>query len=266
MFRSLIEVIRECCKNSHRLITVSAYNLAFQYNQTKLKLLWTIINPVLQSLTYYLAFHIGMRNNSPIEGVSYLCWMLTGVIPWFYISIVMMGGVNSIVASSGILKNMKYPVSIIPVSTVCTEFIAHLCYMIVLIVIQLLSGVVFGLGILYIFYFFICEFFLLLGYTFLMSSLNVFIRDLQRMVGPAVRLLFFLTPICWSEKGTVMEDAQRWNPIAYLIEGFRGSMLHNGEFSFENWQHGYFWGITIFLLLIGCWIHRKLKPTFVDYL
>lgn len=266
MLRSLGTVIKDCWQNRRRLLAISAYNLSFQYNQTKLKLLWTIINPILQSLTYWLAFRVGMRSNSPIEGVSYLCWMLTGLIPWFFISTIMLSGLTSIISSSGILKNMKYPVSTIPVSTVCTEFLTHICYMAVLVVIQFISGIKYGPGIIYLLYFFICEFFLFLGYTFLFSTLTIFFRDLQRILSAVVRLLFFLTPVCWNVKGSPMESVQKWNPLTYIIEGFRGSMLHNGDFSFEPWQHCYFWGITIVTLIIGCWLHSKLKPTFVDYL
>lgn len=266
MLRSLGTVIKECLKNRRRLIAVSAYNLSFQYNQTKLKLLWTIINPILQSLTYWVAFGIGLRSNSPIEGIPYLCWMLSGVIPWFYMSIVMSVGANSIISSAGILKNMNYPVSIIPVCTVCTEFFAHMFYMLVLVAIQLLSGVSYGIGALYVFYFLICEFFFFLGFTFLTSTLTVFFRDLQRIISVSARLLFFLTPICWVVKDTVVEEASKWNPIAYMVDGIRDSMLYNANFSFEEWQHWYFWGITLALLVIGCWLHCKLRPKFVDYL
>ncbi len=266
MLHTSIKVIKECWHSRHRLAAISVYNLSFQYNQTKLKLLWTLLNPILQSMTYWLAFHVGMRSDSPIDGISYLCWMLTGLVPWFFLSNVMMGGLNSIISSSGIIKNMKFPISTIPISTVLTEFLAHLCFLAVLIIIHVLSGVKYEISIIYLPYFMLCEFMLMLGYTFLMSSLTVFFRDLQRIISAAVKLLFFLTPVCWNAAGTPMESVQKWNPLAYIIEGFRRSMLYDDVRCFEPWEHLYFWGLTILLMIFGIRIHSKLKPVFVDFL
>ena len=81
MRKALCGVITECWKNRRRTLAVAAYNLNFQNNQTKLKLLWTILNPLLQAGTYWLAYHVGLRIVSPIQGVPYLAWMLTGLVP-----------------------------------------------------------------------------------------------------------------------------------------------------------------------------------------
>lgn len=266
MFKAIRSVCRECWRCRKRLVSMSLYNLLFQYNQTKLKLLWTFLNPLLQALTYWLAFYVGMRASSPVEGVSYLCWMLTGLMPWFFISGTMMTGLNSIISGAGIIKNMKFPISSIPVSTVLTEFITHLCYMVILVFVQLISGIRYGPLLGFVPYFMLCELVFLIGYTFLMSALTVFFRDLQKLVSSIVRLMFFLTPVCWSDKGTPMEYIQKWNPFAYILKGFRASMLNQDMAVFESWEHVYFWGISILFLLFGIWVHKKLRPSFVDYL
>lgn len=266
MIKSIASCISECWHNRRRLLAVSIYNFKFQFNQTKLNLIWAILNPLLQALTYWFVFHIGMRTNSPVDGVSYLTWMLTGLLPWFYISFVLQSGVNSIVAARGIICNMAYPTSIIPVCTVLTEFISHLFFMAVLIAIQLVSGVRYGLQTFGVLYYMVAGSIFLIGFTFLFSTITVYFRDMQKFMALIVKLLFFITPICWVNQGELMESIQKWNPLTYIIEGYRSTMLYNELFPQTAFQHGYFWLLTLLMLVVGIHLHMKLRSGFVDVL
>lgn len=267
MIRAIKTVLQECWTGRKRMFAISAYNLSFQNNQTKLKLLWTVLNPTLQAATYWLAYNVGLRVTSPIEGIPYLAWMLTGLVPWFFISTVMSTGAMCMVSNRIIFKNMNYPLGTIPVSSVCTDFLSHLCYMVVLVIIQLFSGVRYTSGVLGTFYYMAAAFFLMLGYTFLFSTLTVFVRDIAKVIQSVVRLLFFITPICWSlTPNNPLAGIMKWNPTVYIINGYRDCMLYQGVISASPEQHLSFWVVTVLLLLLGIWLHWKLRDSFVDYL
>ena len=267
MIRAFKTVLRECWTDRKRMFAVSAYNLTFHNNQTRLKLLWTVLNPTLQAATYWLAYNVGLRITSPIEGIPYLAWMLTGLMPWFFISTVMSTGALCMVSARAIFKNMRYPLGTIPVSSVCTDFLSHLCYMVVLVVVHLCSGVRYNLGVLWVFYYMAAAFFLMLGYTFLFSTLTVFVRDIAKVIQSVVRLLFFITPICWTlSPDNPLAGIMRWNPFMYIINGYRDAMLYHGVPSASPEQHGFFWGVTAAALLLGVWLHWRLRDSFVDYL
>lgn len=265
MIQAIRAVFRECWNDRRRMLAVSAYNLSFQNNQTKLKLLWTILNPVLQAGTYWFAYYVGLRVTSPIQGVPYLAWMLTGLVPWFFISALMTSGPLCIVSARAIIKNMSYPMGTIPVSTVCTELLSHLCYMLVLIAIQIGIGVRYGIGVLWVFYYMAAAFFLMLGYTFFFSTITVFVRDTAKLLQAVVRLLFFITPICWSlPPDNPLYGVMQWNPLLYVINGYRDAMLYRGVITAPPWQHVWFWTVTAVVLLVGVWLHWKLRDYFVD--
>ena len=267
MIQAIKTVLQECWIDRKRLLAISAYNLSFQNNQTKLKLLWTVLNPTLQAATYWLAYNVGLRITSPIQGIPYLAWMLTGLIPWFFISMVMTNGAMCMVSARVIFRNMKYPLGTIPVSSVCTDFLSHLCYMLVLIIIQLFGGVRYTVGVLWLFYYMAAAFLLMLGYTFFFSTLTVFVRDIAKIIQSVVRLLFFITPICWSlTPDNPLAGIMKWNPIVYIIDGYRDTMLYHGIISASPEQHLSFWAVTAVLLLLGTWLHWKLRDSFIDYL
>ena len=77
-----------------------------------------------------------------------------------------------------------------------------------------------------------------------------------------------MTPIMWSY--TIIPYKLQWiaklNPMYYIVEGYRDTLLNNVYF-FENfWQTAYFWLITSFLFIMGMSIFKKLKPHFSDVL
>lgn len=260
-------VISECYKNRRRMVAVAKYNLRFQNIHTKLNFLWAILNPILQSATYFIAYHVGLRISSPIDGIPYLAWMLTGLMPWFCISNMINQGTNSILSARAIVKSMKYPMATIPISTVMTEMLSHFIYMIVLVAVQLISGVKYNIGILWIFYYMFALFCFMLGYTFVFSTLTVFIRDIQKIVNVVIRLLFFITPICWQlVPDTPLAKIMYWNPIMYIIDGYRQAMLYGGVMTADIIQHIYFWILTLVLIILGMNFHCKLRGYFIDYM
>ena len=266
MFSSMNTVIKECGSNFRQLLTMSWYDFQFQYNQTKLKLIWSVLNPASQCVVFYLVFYLGMGIRPPQNDVSFLPWLLTGLIPWTFISSVLMSGGNSILQATGIILNMRYPMAIIPVGTVLKELISHFAALLVLMPLQYFWGIRYTAALCWLPYFILCEVLFLSGYTLFFSTLTVFFRDIPRIIGVFVRLLYFLTPVFWTPSSESAKWLVAWNPFAFLIEGYRGSMLYRGAFEIMPWQHAYFWILTLFLLIFGSVLHVKLRPYFADYL
>lgn len=260
-------VLRECWWNKDQILRIAQIQLKIQYSSTKLKLLWTFLNPTIQVLTYWLVFQVGLQVRSAVEGVPYIAWMYTGLVPWLFISATLVSGAGSIVAMRNIVMNMKYPLSTIPVASVCTELCSHLLNLVVLILVQLICGVRYDLHFFGLFYFVFCAWSFLVGYSLLFSALHVIARDTQRLIQALIRLLFFFTPIAWApQEHTIMDVIIRLNPFAYIIEGYRGAMLLGGDYHIVTLQHIYFWLVTSAMFLGGCVVHMTLRPKFADYL
>ena len=266
MFSSTGTVLKECFQNFKQMLIMSWYDFRFQYNQTKLKLLWAVLDPATQCGVFYLVFYVGMGVRSPREDIGFLPWLLTGLIPWIFISGVLMAGSYSILSSAAIILNMRYPLAIIPIGAVLTRMMSHIASLFVLAGVHYLCGVRYTLALCWLLYFFLCENLFLIGYTFFFSTITVFFRDVPRIVSVLVRLLYFLTPIFWTPANEQAQWVTAWNPFSFLIAGYRGAMLYQGEFDIMPWQHIYFWSLTLFLLTAGNALHVKLRPYFSDYL
>src|SRR5262249_33075950 len=67
-----------------------------------------------------------------------------------------------------------------------------------------------------------------LGLSLALSSLNVIFRDLEFLTGILIQILFFLTPIIYSETSlpAPTRAVLRWNPMYYIFPQWRSLVLH----------------------------------------
>jgi ABC-type polysaccharide/polyol phosphate export permease len=109
---------------------------------------------------------------------------------------------------------------------------------------------------------------LVLGLSWITSSVVPFFRDLQQVIQLFTRIGFWFTPIFWSIE-RVPEKYQflvKANPAFYLIQGYRDSLADKKWF----WEHPYytlyFWVLTLVIFAVGSIVFRRLKPHFADVL
>jgi lipopolysaccharide transport system permease protein/teichoic acid transport system permease protein len=113
-----------------------------------------------------------------------------------------------------------------------------------------------------------CTIFLVLGLTWLTSSIVVFFRDLGQIIAMVVQFGFWLTPIFWSMKILPEEyhTMIQYNPAYYIVEGYRDSLIYNTWFWEKPELTIQYWVITAIFFFLGAVVFRKLRPHFADVL
>ena len=114
--------------------------------------------------------------------------------------------------------------------------------------------------------FMICELVFLTGFGLFASAVNFVFRDFQKIMSAVLRLLFYLSPVLWSPDSLPEKYrfALKLNPIAYILDGYRESILYNYPLSM-HWKYAlYFWAITVIMLVFGASVHKKLCRQFMD--
>jgi len=110
------------------------------------------------------------------------------------------------------------------------------------------------------------QLFFLYGATLLLSSLNVFYRDVQHLVGNILSLIFFLCPIIYSV-ATIPERFRftiDLNPFALFIVTYQ-ELLLNGTFpSLVHWGILLCW--SFFMVVIGDFIYQRYRESFAELL
>lgn len=99
----------------------------------------------------------------------------------------------------------------------------------------------------------------------------MFFRDMAQIVGILMQFGMWLTPIMWAPEmfpnhSKWLEQVLKINPVYYIVNGYRDSLLTNNLFWQRPLNTIYFWAVTVLLLIANLRIYMKLRPHFSDVL
>ncbi len=268
VFKAMFSVIAEIWNNKVRLFRLARYELKNQHGGTVLGFLWNFLNPALQIVVYWFVFAIGLRRGNDMQGVPYIVWLVIGIICWYYMNQAMLGADMSIISFTDVLKRMKFPMSIVPAKTVASNFITHLCSMVIVFGVVLGCGVKISSSVWLLPYFIFASTVFVTGYGLFASAINVVFRDFHNFSNTAMRFLFFISPVMWepAKDSKILNIVMKINPFAYILDGYRDAILYGRNFA-ENLDGALiFWTVTIVMFAFGCFVHIRLRHKFIDLL
>lgn len=239
-----------------------------RYSGTIFRGAWELTNPALTLLVFWFVFSVAFKAKGP-AGTPFILYFVTGYVPWLFFSESLNRGTQGVVAHSFLIKKMVFSSELLPFVYLTASAINHSLLLILAVIILLFNGVTVSWHWFQLAYYFLTLCAILIGLQWLLSALNVFNRDLGQGVGIVLNVWFWITPVVWVADGVVPSEYQ-WlihaNPIAYVIDGYRGSLLYQ-QAVWSNASHGlYVWSLALGLALIGANVFRRLKPHFGDVL
>ena len=138
--KTLKKIINEHLDYKKQIFKLAKADLQKTYRGAALGWAWAIIKPAVTIFVYWFAFTIGLRAGKDVNGYPYFLWLISGVIPWFYMSEMITGGTDCIRRYSYLVTKMKFPVSTIPTFVNISKFIIHLMLIYITIVIFRIFG------------------------------------------------------------------------------------------------------------------------------
>ncbi|WP_239257194.1 ABC transporter permease [Listeria ilorinensis] len=264
------QILKDQLIHWHKIFRIARYHQRAAYQSHYLGIIWEVLSPALQVLVYYFVFGIRMNGSKLIEGdIPYIIWMLAGVIPWFFISGIIISGANSVYTNLSLVSRVKFPMSILPSITIARALPSYLT-MLAIFLLFLLGGHIYPtVDWLQFFYYFACMCLFLYAMSLLNSTITILFRDYQLIIGSMMRLLFFLSGAVMdvtTNPDALLSKILKLNPFVYIIEGFRDAFFSRQWFFQSPWWMVYFWGITLLVLSLGAALHIRFKDRFMDYL
>lgn len=253
-------------ENLEQVFSLAYSDFKSRFSGSYLGIFWGIIQPISTILLFWFVFQVGFRSN-PIENVPFILWLAAGMIPWNFFYDSWANGTNAFTSYNYIVKKVVFNVELLPIVKVLSSTILNIFFNLILMGIYVLYGKFPGIHILDMVYFSFCIMIFTLGLSYITATLNVFIKDIGHLLGILLQFLMWLTPMMWDYH---MMDAHsmfyKLNPLHYIINGYRESLI-NGYFFYHHWvQMLWFWGVTITCIVVGRRLMRKLKVHFADVL
>lgn len=252
-FKSLYEY-RELLKTS------ISKDIRGKYKNSILGIIWSFLNPLLQIAVYAIVFPLIMRSDLP----NYTVFLCCGLIPWNFFSAAISRTSFTMIENGNIIKKVFFPRQILPISVVTSEAVNFIISTFIILAFVLAYGM--GITQFIIFYplVLLVQYLLLIGISFIVSSVTVFFRDLQHFIGIALQLLFYATPIVYASN-TIPENFQwilKFNPMTYVINGYRDIFYYQQAPDFVSLL--IVLGISVALCIGGYLIFNKLQKRFAE--
>lgn len=233
-----------------------------KYKNSFLGVLWSFLNPLLQIAVYGIVFSLILKN--PME--HYTVFLCCGLIPWTFFSAAINKAAFTFIENGNIIKKVYFPREIIPISVVTGEAVNFLISTTIILGFVLFSGM--GLSRFMIFYplIFITQYLIILAISLIISSVCVYLRDLQHFIGIALQLLFYAAPIVYAPSSIPAEYQWilKYNPMTYIINAYRSIFYSHSMIELEPLL------IVLVIAIVGCivgyWIYSKLQKGFAEQL
>ena len=244
------------------IIVLTQKELKVKYKSSFFGYLWSIAHPLAFAFVFMVAFKVVMR----IEVEDYALFLIAGLFPWQWFSNSVNAAPMVFLGNAPIIKKVNFPRNLMPFTQVFQDMI-HFFLAIPVIVLFLFIyhktpslSWLFGIPILLI-----IQFFMTYGISLMVSSTNLFFRDLERLTIIFTTLLFYFTPIIYPEK-MIPEKYKHLinlNPLSPLMVNWRNLFLSGTlDISLLLLSIGY----ATLVFAIGYFVYRKLSWKFAEVL
>lgn len=222
--------LRELYAYREILMNLVRKELKVKYTASVLGAVWSLLNPVV-FLAVFTFVSIVLGTNTP----NYPVYLLSGLLAWNLFSVSVAVGARSVIDNANLVKKVYFPREILPLSAIGVSLVDFVLQSMVLLLFMLVSGYGFHSSIAL----YPLAFVTLLAFTTAMSlffsALNVRYRDVQHLLGLALLVWFWVTPIVYgsdfvrtwaAEHDTTvnMFTVYLLNPLVAIIEGFHRAL------------------------------------------
>ncbi len=260
----------ELYQNRRLIWRLSRNDFKKRYAGSYLGTIWAMVPPIVTVAMYWVVFDriFGSGPQVTYTGgeVPYVLFLTAGLVPWFFFSDAVMGGMTSLMEYNYLVKKVVFKVSILPIIKVTAAMFVHIGFSVVLVLIAAFYGYTPTVYTLQLFYYTFCEYVFILGLSYATCAIVLFFRDLQNLVSIIMQVGMWATPILWNIN-TLREKYKpfiKLNPMTYIVEGYRSAVYEQQWFWEHFYSSTYFWIVTALLFVVSALIFKKLKPMFAD--
>ncbi|MFQ5720217.1 MAG: ABC transporter permease [Acidobacteriota bacterium] len=209
-----------------------ASDLRRRYAGSLLGLAWTFIHPLVLVGIYTLVFSriIGMRlgmGNNPYAFSIYLC---AGLLPWLGVSDIIQRGTGIFLENAHLVKKIAFPRVLLHLQVLIGAAINTGLVMAIFLAVMVASGQDLTPAAILVWVLLVAvQLLFAAGLATIVSVLNVFFRDVLQVVGIALQIWFWLTPIVYviDVLPAPAQSAMRFN-ILYLFTRIHQNLLLTG--------------------------------------
>jgi ABC-2 type transport system permease protein len=212
--------------------------LKVKYTASVLGAVWSLLNPIVFLVVF--SFVAGVLGSAVHP---YPPFLLAGLLAWNLFNVCALNGAQSVISNANLVKKVYFPREILPLATVGVGLVDFVLQSAVFFLYLLVFAHGFRLETVWLYPLAFVDLLLFsVAVTMFVSALNVRYRDVQHLIGLALLVWFWLTPIVYPigtvythiAKSTRVFAPAAWylylaNPMTWVVNGFQKALFHPSD-------------------------------------
>ena len=253
--------LKDLWTNRDLLLLLTRTELKVKYKNSVLGYLWSMLNPALVLMIYYVVFKIIAKNGQP----NFAIWLFAGLLVWNLFNGSAMAATSVVVGKAGIVKKVAFPRELLALSVVGVAMVMFAIQVVVLILALLLTGVVPDWSYVALLPLALVTLVMFTGaVSIFLSAVNVYLRDTQHLTEVLLMAWFWGTPIVYTFgqiSGQIAKHSSLiWlkylylaNPITPITMTFQRAIYGKTQYTYLGTVHDILpaWGPGQYAALLG---------------
>jgi len=265
----MLEIVDEHVQYKTQIMQLAAADLVKTYRGSALGWLWAVIKPTITIFVYWFAFAVGLRASREVNGYPFFLWLLSGIIPWFYISEMLTQGSKTLTRYNYLVTKIKFPVSTIATFVSLSKLYVHLALVAVVIVIFVAFGYPIDIyfiqlplymGLLFLFF---------TLWSMFAAPLSAISKDFANVVTSFVTAIFWMSGIMWDVNTIEISWLKKlllFNPVTFIATGYRDVFIYKRWFFEDKFALFAFALMLAGMTALAIYTFEKLRKEIADVL
>lgn len=244
-------------------------DLAARYRSTRLGMVWALLTPLLMLAVYTLVFGVVFQarwGTQSQDTTTFALMLYSGLIVHQFVAEVLSRSVTLVVSHANYVKKVVFPLPLLSMMAVTGTGFNLLIQLGLLLLFCVLAGQPIAPSALALPLILVPLALCMLGVSWAVASLGVYLRDLEQVMGFFITLLLFLSPIFYPAEA--IPESFRFlihlNPLTWIIEPLRGALFHGA------WPApkliALLWIGALIVCRAGFWWFERTRHGFADVL
>lgn len=194
-----------------------------RYYDNGLGVFWALINPLCRFVIYYFAFTYIF----PQRIENYALYLFAGLIIWFFFAQGTRKGIKLLKTKKYLIESIQFKHFDLFVASTLSASYSFMFNFIAYFIVSMIYGIGVHPTMLWLFVLLFNIVLLVLGISILLSTINIYLRDIEHLWDIVVLAGFWATPIIYTHEITMVQFPflQYINPVAGIVINLRETVL-----------------------------------------
>lgn len=246
------------------IASLTRRDIRSRYKQSVLGVAWALLQPLAMMIVYTVVFsHIA---RIPTGGIPYPVFTYIALLPWTFFQTGLTTGTECLVGNFNLITKIYFPREVFPIAAVLGKSVDLALGLLVLVPLLVVyrDYVHITWRVALVAPLLLIQISLLLGLTFILSSWNLFYRDIRHAMPLVAQVWMFMTPIIYGLDMVPKRFLPIYmlNPMACVMDSFRRVVLLG---TLPNWSYlGIAAVVSAATLIVGYRNFKRLEPAFAE--